>query len=215
MLWAQSNDPELAWLVGNQIGALHYTTFYDDRPNTEKSLQNIIELMRQRSCLDPAPYIALLDRVLAGATPRSLWNETMVIGARDGPVMQMVGRCLCQSRGGTGPDLPTSPCRGGFTGTWDGGGGLVLMLTVEGNQAKGTYRDPRVWQGDAFLSGTVTGRVLEGEWYNPIYRGATRNRGPVRFELAADGRTFRGFWREVDGSPGGEWNGTARKSTTV
>ncbi|MBI4892455.1 MAG: hypothetical protein HY821_17655 [Acidobacteria bacterium] len=115
------------------------------------------------------------------------------------------GQCWAHPAGSGGAQ---PSCSGGFAGTWDGGGGLVLQLSVTGDQATGTYTDPRGWQGNAMLSGTVRGRVLEGQWFNPILRGNSRNRGPVRFELAPDGRSFSGYWREEDGTGGANWTGS-------
>jgi hypothetical protein len=119
----------------------------------------------------------------------------------------------CWARpGSAGPPAPS--CSGGFAGVWDGGGGLMLRLAVNGNQASGTYTDLRAWQGDAFITGTVRGNVFDGQWHNPVLRGNTRSRGPVHFELAPDGRSFQGYWREEDGQGGGGWTGSCVSDAT-
>lgn len=84
----------------------------------------------------------------------------------------------------------------GFSGNWDTNWGVVTLAVV-GNRATGTYPGT----GNT-IRGTVSGNVLDGEWIQPDRPGR------LRFELAPDGRSFRGSWTEATGPRGGEWNGT-------
>ncbi|NPV93158.1 MAG: copper amine oxidase N-terminal domain-containing protein [Firmicutes bacterium] len=69
-----------------------------------------------------------------------------------------------------------------FSGTWMLGNGCPMALTQSGSQVSGTYD-----QGSWMVSGTVTGNVLEANYYNGT--------DTVRFHvtMAADGKSFDGL----------------------
>lgn len=70
--------------------------------------------------------------------------------------------------------------------TWQGGGHDARMVLVQsGSTVTGTYE-----YGDGRISGTVTGNRLTGTWTED--NGASK--GPVAFDIAADGKTFAGWW---------------------
>lgn len=97
-----------------------------------------------------------------------------------------------QPPGGT---LGAAACRG-FTGTWTTQHGPVT-LTVEGQTVTGSYP-----HNQGRIEGRLAGSVLEGRWIQ------TDRPGLLRFELAPDGKTFRGSWTEANGTGGGGWDGT-------
>lgn len=70
--------------------------------------------------------------------------------------------------------------------TWQGGGHDVRMVLVQsGNSVTGTYE-----YNDGTIAGTVQGNRLVGTWTED--NGGSK--GPVEFEMAADGKTFAGWW---------------------
>lgn len=75
---------------------------------------------------------------------------------------------------------------GTYMTTWQGGGHDVRMVLVQsGSTVTGTYE-----YGGGAISGTVTGNRLTGTWTED--NGASK--GPVVFDMAADGKTFAGWW---------------------
>lgn len=104
----------------------------------------------------------------------------------------------------------TAPLGAGpFSGIWDtswsggSGGTAVLALSHHGAYAAGWYFYPTDTAPGA-VSAEVRGNVMEGRWTSP---GGS---GPFRFDLAPDGRSFRGTWSNLDGGGGGEWVGVRR-----
>jgi hypothetical protein len=70
--------------------------------------------------------------------------------------------------------------------TWQGGGHDIRMVLVQsGSTVTGTYE-----YGDGVISGTAQGSRLTGTWSED--KGVSK--GPVEFEMAADGKTFAGWW---------------------
>lgn len=85
---------------------------------------------------------------------------------------------------------PTGKAGTSWTGTymttWLGGGHDVRMVLVQsGSTVTGTYE-----YGDGTITGSVQGNRLTGTWTED--KGESK--GPVEFEMAADGKTFSGWW---------------------
>ena len=79
-----------------------------------------------------------------------------------------------------------------FTGSWKTTfGGLVF--TQEGDEVTGTYGD------ESTVTGRVNGRRLTFSYTEPS------ERGEGWFELAEDGQTFNGRWREHRTAAFGSW----------
>lgn len=75
---------------------------------------------------------------------------------------------------------------GTFMTTWQGGGHDVRMVLVQsGSSVTGTYE-----YNDGTITGTVQGSTLAGTWTEDN----GESRGPVEFVMAADGKTFAGWW---------------------
>ena len=92
----------------------------------------------------------------------------------------------------------------GFAGTWDSTFG-ELVLEVQGERVTGHY----AFGGGSKLEGRVIGARL-------VFRYAEPNaRGDGWFELAADGRTFSGIWRQDGQQEWNEWTGSRRAPTAV
>jgi len=82
--------------------------------------------------------------------------------------------------------LPLNSWTGTFMTTWQGGGHDVRMVLVQsGSTVTGSYD-----YSEGSISGTVQDNRLIGTWTKD--NGASE--GPVEFELAADGKTFTGWW---------------------
>jgi hypothetical protein len=60
-----------------------------------------------------------------------------------------------------------------------------MVLVQSGNTVAGTYE-----YGDGTIAGTVQGNRLVGTWTED--KG--QSKGPIEFELSADGKTFAGWW---------------------
>jgi len=90
---------------------------------------------------------------------------------------------------------PVSAEETGFAGVWDSSFG-ILRLGGEGARFQGTY----TYAAGATLAGELDGQVLRGTYHEPATRG-DGVRGRFAFELAADGQSFRGTWREGPGEP--------------
>jgi hypothetical protein len=79
---------------------------------------------------------------------------------------------------------------GTFMTTWSGGGHDTKMVLVQTkNAVVGTYE-----YDDGTIAGTVQGDRLVGTWSEN--NGASK--GPVEFVMAADGKTFTGWWGYED-----------------
>ena len=93
-----------------------------------------------------------------------------------------------------------------FSGKWEtvwDGGSQTTSLTIEqsGSKVSGKY----TYQGGK-ISGVVRGSVLTGSWWQKD--GAS---GEYRFVLSADGRSFKGQWKNGKSKAWqGTWNGTLR-----
>jgi hypothetical protein len=60
-----------------------------------------------------------------------------------------------------------------------------MVLAQDGNAVTGTYD-----YSDGTIRGTVAGNRLTGTWTEDKGQSS----GPLEFEMAADGRTFGGWW---------------------
>lgn len=75
---------------------------------------------------------------------------------------------------------------GTYMTTWQGGGHDIRMVLVQsGSTVTGTYE-----YSDGQITGTVQGNRLVGTWVED----SGDSKGPVEFEMAADGKTFAGWW---------------------
>lgn len=90
----------------------------------------------------------------------------------------------------------------GFDGHWDATYG-PLTITVSGSRAEGSYL---YYDRTDHITGTVTGKIFEGEWIEP------QRRGRLHLELYEDGNSFQGTWWDEKGSMGGGWYGTCNSS---
>jgi hypothetical protein len=79
-----------------------------------------------------------------------------------------------------------------------------MTLRVAGSQLAGTYTHQ---QGQ--LEGFIVGKLVCGTWTQHAAQAGAQNSGEFQFQLAADGKTFRGFWRYGTNGAGwnGQWNG--------
>ncbi|MBN1944384.1 MAG: hypothetical protein JW797_01855 [Bradymonadales bacterium] len=84
-----------------------------------------------------------------------------------------------------------------FSGRWSTTYG-VLELTQQGDSARGTYS----YGGGSSIEGRVNGNRLQFRYREPI---AT---GEGWFEMATDGQSFAGQWREDGASSWYAWTGT-------
>ncbi len=103
------------------------------------------------------------------------------------------------------PTQAESLAQGGFAGSWRTTYGL-MRLRVEGPLATGAYAHG----AGGTLDGVVDGAVLRAAYAEP---GGVRGR--ARFELAADGASFRGKWlagaqddAQLDVGEASDWEGT-------
>jgi hypothetical protein len=100
--------------------------------------------------------------------------------------------------------IPTASCGRSappsFTGTWNTTYG-PMQLTQNGNQVTGSYV---ICNGAATISGSVSGRTLDGTWTEPCDGG----QGGIHFVLSNDGTSFTGLWGQGTNPPGAAWNGT-------
>jgi hypothetical protein len=77
-----------------------------------------------------------------------------------------------------------------FSGTWKttwlaGEQDIPMTLTQTGSAVAGTYE-----YSDGTITGTVEGSTLTGTWTE----NKGDSKGPVVFVIAADGKTFSGWW---------------------
>lgn len=93
---------------------------------------------------------------------------------------------------------PASGKQGSWSGTWKTNFG-PLVITQRGNAVTGSYS-----HDGGRLTGTVRGQSLTGTWVEAT------DQGTFAFQLAPDGKSFSGSWKETAPSPnqGGHWNGT-------
>lgn len=93
--------------------------------------------------------------------------------------------------------LPTTAAEPTFAGTWDTTYGTMTLVQT-GDEVRGTY----VMNGLACqIEGHVQGRKLTFRYKEPDARGEGT------FEIAGDGRSFAGRWREADATVWAEWTG--------
>lgn len=102
------------------------------------------------------------------------------------------------------PDArPAAPAAvANFAGSWDTSYGQ-MVLAQRGDRVSGTYT-----HNSGRIEGTVAGNTFTGQWRETvlIFSGS----GVVEFEMADDGRSFSGRWRDVGGSAWTIWTGTRR-----
>ncbi|HMP57980.1 MAG TPA: hypothetical protein PKD86_01395 [Gemmatales bacterium] len=91
---------------------------------------------------------------------------------------------------------PSSTDLGDFAGLWDTSYGR-LRLVQEGKRVSGSYS----FASGSAVEGTVAGRRLTFKYKEPTAEGEGW------FELAEDGRSFRGRWREKGKETWGDWRG--------
>lgn len=93
--------------------------------------------------------------------------------------------------------IATIPLPANFTGSWESNFGVIIM-TQTGTTVSGTYS-----HDVGSLTGTVTGNVLKGTWVE------SDDKGTFTFTLSADGKSFKGSWKETEPDPGqgGGWDG--------
>lgn len=92
------------------------------------------------------------------------------------------------------PAAPARPCDGSFNGTWATNLGAI-DLVVAGEAVTGSYA------GGGSIEGTVSGRVLDGQWSD------AQGTGTLQLTLEGDGRRFEGTWSRDSGKTG-VWHGS-------
>lgn len=87
-----------------------------------------------------------------------------------------------------------------FSGSWESNFGVIVM-TQSGSTVTGTYS-----HDVGSLQGTVSGNKLTGTWVE------SDDKGTFTFTLSADGKSFKGSWKETEPDPGqgGGWDGTKK-----
>ena len=103
--------------------------------------------------------------------------------------------------------LVSMPClasESSFTGSWLTTFG-PMQLKQEGDQVTGSYS----MQG---VQCPVSGKVKEGKLEFTYQEGTTKGEG--WFQLAGDGQSFAGKWRETGSIPWLNWKGTRSKTET-
>ncbi|MCW3054488.1 MAG: hypothetical protein JWN14_3658 [Chthonomonadales bacterium] len=95
----------------------------------------------------------------------------------------------------------------GFSGEWDtvslvGGQSYKMKFLQKGNRVTASYENGGT---KGSLEGTMNGNVLRFHWTQ-----TNGNKGAGKFTLAADGKTFKGFWTYEDDPDKADkaWNGT-------
>jgi len=110
MLCAQQDEKQqarLLWAVGNQMGSVHWASFYNNTDGTLKSLRNIVQLLQSTPCMDAAPWQNLLTRLQAGASPRSLFADIIALETPPlDPGSVGVSRYTCQCISRTAASQP-------------------------------------------------------------------------------------------------------------
>lgn len=96
-------------------------------------------------------------------------------------------------------DPPKAPT---FAGTWDTTFG-PMTLTEKDGKVSGHYQ---FGNQRSEISGTVKDRKLTFTYKEPVASGSGE------FELAADGQSFAGTWKQDDGRQSGRWTGTRPKA---
>ncbi len=103
------------------------------------------------------------------------------------------------------PPLESAAAETGFTGAWDTTYGTMRLVERDAH-VTGTY----LWDGRAEIEGQRDGRLLRA-----TYAESDGTRGRAVFELAEDGASFRGRWREglegtveLDDPEASRWRGT-------
>lgn len=96
----------------------------------------------------------------------------------------------------------TANFAGKWETVWDGGNQATnLTISQSGADVSGKY----TYQGGK-ISGVVRGGVLTGSWWQKD--GA---KGEYRFVLSADGRSFKGQWKNWNSKAWqGTWNGVLK-----
>jgi hypothetical protein len=95
--------------------------------------------------------------------------------------------------------LAQSPRGADFTGTWETTFG-DMTLSRDGVLYRGAYGSA----GVSVIVGTLSGRKLEFRYTE------VGTRGEGWFELAADGKSFKGKWRPDGREAWGDWSGTRK-----
>ena len=86
--------------------------------------------------------------------------------------------------------------KGGFDGLWETTYGRMRMI-VEGTDVRGSY---------AYAAGSSISGKVEGKKLTFTYKEPTAG-GEAWFELAADGKSFKGKWKENGTSVWQDWTG--------
>ncbi len=141
--------------------------------------------------------VIIYCRGVSGVNGQTLVDVLVATNTGHGADLLRLGEFLTrymetgQNRDGA-PDLNT------FDGVWFTDFG-EMHLTQQGNQVSGTYD----YDGGK-LTGTVTDSVLRFQWTQ------AGGKGSGRFLLAADGKSFKGYWyRGADPALADQvWNGT-------
>ncbi len=107
--------------------------------------------------------------------------------------------------------------KAGFAGKWQDTFGNILNLKVDGRNVVGVYKNYNRY-GDlnyeGRMSGTLSrnGRTLTAQWARTGVRYEDGNfSGTLVFELAKDGDSFGGTYRQNDAPAGGVWRGVRMK----
>ena len=111
-----------------------------------------------------------------------------------------------------------------FAGKWLDSFGSVIQFSVERRNVTGTYKNLRKsGEGETYtryegrITGTVSrdGRKLTAQWGRSSRWGPGGVRaGALAFQLAKDGKSFSGTYRQSDGSGAGAWSGTRMSDKT-
>jgi hypothetical protein len=123
-----------------------------------------------------------------------LSSEREISMKRNHIVILFVMACLLLVAAGCTGTSGTAPASGAaaptFTGKWlttwqAGEHDIPMTLTQTGSAVTGTYE-----YSEGTITGTVEGSTLTGTWTE----NGGDSKGPVVFVIAADGKTFSGWW---------------------
>jgi len=93
-----------------------------------------------------------------------------------------------------------------ISGEWNTDEGKIVF-NQEDNNVTGIYKF-----GDARIEGTLSGNILEGNWYEAPTYECPNDKGRLIFEFDSRGNIFEGKWSYCENEPTRTWNGVREQS---
>lgn len=164
-----------------QMGSVHGAAFRDDKPGMMQALIYLIGAARASKCIDPEPWVQILNELQRGASARSMFSRVTVLTDFPGAkVLEQVNKYRCRCEDSSPPPtgnlsgnwrLTEGYCAPGEMLTITQVSGQIVSIRSKGYCSGGEYAEYEAtniqWQPDGRLTYRAVYTVRPPSWPEP------------------------------------------------